>query len=91
MPYAKLGGYAFREIMAWLAVGESDDIDAIQEAIEMLFTEDPVGAAKILREMTHNMKLRMKMHTLLQANDLDEAQKILNQQIKPALNSGKKD
>ena len=91
MPAPKMGGYNFRDLMAWLAVSEGEDIDAIQEAIELIFTEQPVEAAKLLREIAHNARLRTKVHTLLQANDVDEARDIFLREIKPALNSGKKD
>lgn len=88
MPHPKLGGYAFREIMAELAYGEGMDIDAIQEAIELIFTDEPKAAAKLLREAMHNMRLRAKVQTLLQANDVDEAREIFNNEIRPALKGG---
>lgn len=84
-----MGGYTFRDIMAWLAVSEGDDVDGIQEAIELLFTEQPKEAARLLREIAHNARLRVKVHTLLQANSIEEAEQILINEIKPALNSGK--
>lgn len=86
-----MGGYNFREIMAWLAVSEGDDIDAIQQAIELIFTEEPKEAAKLLREVTRNARLRSKVHTLLQANDVDEARDIFLNEIKPALTGRNKD
>lgn len=76
--------------MAWLAVSEGDDIDAIQQAIEMIFTEEPKDAAKLLREVSRNTRLRSKVHTLLQANDVEEAREIFLNEIKPALTGGNK-
>ena len=80
-----MGGYNFRDLMAALAVGESDDIDAMQQVIELIFTEEPVQAARLLREVAHNARLRMKIHTLLQANDVDEARTIFLNEIKPTI------
>lgn len=76
--------------MAWLAIAEGDDIDAIQQAIELIFTEEPREAAKLLREVSRNARLRTKVHTLLQANDVDEARTIFLNEIQPALKSGHK-
>ena len=91
MPKPIMGGYTFRDIMAWLAVSEGDDIDDIQEAIELLFTKQPTEAAKLLKAIAHNARLRVKIHTLLQANSVDEAEQILLNEIKPALKAGKQE
>ena len=89
MPASKLGGYRFRDIMAALAVGEGDDIDKLQRAIELIFTKGEVEAAQLIREVTRSARLRTKIHTLLQANDVDEAREIFDNEFKPTLNSGK--
>ena len=83
-----MGGYNFRDMMAWLAISEGDDIDAIQQAIELIFTEEPKEAAKLLREVARNTRLRAKVHTVLQTNDVDEARAIFLNEIQPALKSG---
>lgn len=88
MPKPTLGGYLYRDLAAAMAIGESNDIDKLQQAIELLFTEDPKGAARLIHEVARSERLRMKVHTLLQANDVEEAQLIYLNEIKPALISG---
>ena len=89
MPKPMLGGHVHRDIAAWLAIGEGDDIDRIQEAIELIFTEGEIDAAKLLHIVAKNLRLRMKIHTSIQANDVEQAKQILLNEIKPALKSGK--
>lgn len=90
MPASKLGGYKFRDMMAAFAVTEDEDSERLEQAIEYIFTEGKTEAAKLIREVLRNQRLRARLHTLLQANDVDEARQIFNNEILPALSSGKK-
>jgi len=89
MPQPQLGGYLYRDIAAAMAYDESIDIDKLEDAIELLFTEDPLGAAKLIKEVMRSTRLRKTGHTFLQANDVEEARQIYLDKVKPALTSGK--
>jgi len=91
MPAAKMGGYKFRDIAAGLSELEGDDIDKLDYVVELIFTNGTAEAAKLIREVKRDLRLMKSVHDMLKANSVEEAEQIYLNEIKPALDSGKKD
>lgn len=89
MPASKLGGYIHRDIAAGLSELGGMDIDKLDEAIELMFTNGTVEAAKLIREVKRDLRFAKSVHEMLHANSVEEAQNIYETKIKPALESGK--
>ena len=85
MPKPKLGGYLYQDIAAAMGYEEGEDIDMLQDAIELLFTADPLSAAKLIKEVMRHLRKRKTGHDFLQANDVEKARQIYLNEIKPAL------
>lgn len=77
MPRRELGGYNYRNLMEWAADGEGEDIDSITEALILLVTKQPEDAAKVLQKISERLNKRKTMHTLLQADKVIEAEKLI--------------
>lgn len=89
MPASKLGGYKFRAQMAAISALEGRIIDKLDLAVELMFTDGTVEAAKLIREAKRDLRIMKSVHDMLHANSVDEAEQIYLDEIKPALESGK--